>query len=49
MALVHTLEGEDEELMQVTGSGKGEEADSEMFRGGIHRPLACEGESRGGI
>lgn len=49
MALVHTLGGKDEELMQVSGSGKGEEAaDSRMFRGGVHRPLACEGELRGG-
>ena len=46
MAFVVTRVGEDEELMQVTGSGKREEAaDSKMLRGGIHRPFACEGES----
>lgn len=35
MAFVVTRVGEDEELMQVTGSGKREEAaDSKMLRGG---------------
>lgn len=43
MALVVTVAGEDEELTQVTRSGKREEAaDSETFRAGIRRPLTCE-------
>lgn len=43
MALVITVAGEDEELMQVTSSGKREEAaDPETFRAGIRRPPACE-------
>lgn len=43
-ALVVTLEGEDEELMEVTGSRDGEEvADSEMFRGWNQQawPTSC--------